>query len=213
MIVAVSRTFRIAVPPNDDAPPLTFPSRCVGCGGPHETESTLLVARQVMRERGRRAKPQQKTVTFKYAVPHCARCARATKAVFLAALIPCLLGLLVVGGAVFVVVTVGAWRLGLDEGGRPEHQPSLVLGAFAGLVAGIAGGFVFEVVGRLLLLPFFGRSLWRAPLLAPQFITDADYVAGLTATPSRDARELRLTFSRDEAAADFAALNRNSALL
>jgi len=90
--------------------------------------------------------------------------------------------------------------------GRPENANSLVLGAAAGLFGGIAGGFIFELVARLLLLPIMGRALLRAPLLVPTLFTDSDYVAGLTARPNAD-YTLTLTFANAEIAREFEAAN------
>jgi hypothetical protein len=97
--------------------------------------------------------------------------------------------------------------LRLDEYGQPHNANSLVLGAAAGLVAGLVGGFLFELVTRVLLIPVFGRAITQAPLLAAQFLNDSDYVAGLTAKPDRDAKHLQLVFSNDAIAGEFQALN------
>ena len=82
-----------------------------------------------------------------------------------------------------------------------------MLGAAAGLVAGIVGAFVLELVTRVLLLPAFGRALWQAPLFVPSLFTDADYVAGLTGRPNADLTAVSLTFARDDIASAFAAAN------
>ncbi len=182
-------------------PSLVFPDCCVCCGAAHQTESLLAIDRLVMQ--GKR----QRQLSLKYPVPHCARCARSTSAVFLAGLIPLLLGLVLIGGGVFVVVSFGASLAGLDEYGRPVNANSLIVGAAAGLVAGLAGGFLFELAARLVLLPFFGRALLRAPLLAAQFLNDSDYVAGLTGKTDREGRCLSLIFTNDEIACEFEVLN------
>jgi UPF0716 family protein affecting phage T7 exclusion len=181
----------------------TFPDRCVSCGGPQETESALVLTRLVAR--GRR----QEEASVRLRVPHCGLCARASKSVFLAGCLPFTLGFLLVGAAGFLLAVYGSWVFGLDEAQAPgqAQSPSLVLGAAAGLFGGFVGGFVFELLARLLLIPFYGRALLRAPMLAKQFITDEDYVAGLTGRLDRDATRLTLEFSNDEVAAEFARLN------
>jgi hypothetical protein len=68
-------------------------------------------------------------------------------------------------------------------------------------------GFLFELAARLVLLPIFGRALWQAPLLAAQILNDSDYVTGLTAKPDRDASHLLLTFTNNQIAGEFEALN------
>lgn len=181
---------------------VVFPDRCVGCGGAATTTSTLGFAKVVTNARG-----SQRPVHVKLPVPHCDACARTTKAVFLAALIPFALGFLALGGAAFAVVGLGAAAAGLDEVGRLNNANSLVLGAAAGLVGGIVGAFVVELVARVVLLPVFGRLLWQAPLLVPSLFTDADYVAGLTGRPNADLTAVSLTFAHDDTASAFAAAN------
>ena len=197
----MSATLTFAV--SGDTPP-AFPPHCVGCGGTPTTTSKLAITRLVAGRRG-----SQRPVSIAYAVPHCAACARSTKAVFLAQLMPFALGFLVVGGGALVAAWYGATVFGLDDVGQtnPRTPNSLVIAGAAGLFGGIAGGFVVELVARVLLLPLFGRALWRAPLLVPSLFTDADRVAGLTARASADMTTLTLTFDRDEVAREFAAMN------
>jgi hypothetical protein len=197
--MSISYNVRI---PGGIAPALTFPARCVSCAQAAETTSRLLIVRNVARPKGR----GQQTVRIQYDAPHCAACARSTKAVFLAGLIPFALGFLLVGGIAFVAVGMSAARMGLDEMGKPANSNSLVLGAAAGLFGGIAGGFLFELVARLLLLPIVGLALLRAPLFVPSLFTDTDYIAGLTARPNADFT-LTLTFANPDIARDFEAAN------
>jgi hypothetical protein len=161
-------TFRIPYAPGGSSL-LVFPERCLSCGAPKEAESTLALSRNVMR--GQR----QESVILNLPIPHCARCARTTKNVFLAGCIPFALGFVVAG--------------------------------LAGLLAGFAGGFVFELLARILLLPIFGRALLGAPLLAAQFIRDSDYVAGVTGRLAADGSHIHLTLANDEIARDVEALN------
>lgn len=178
-----------------------FPDRCIACGGAKEAESTLALSRLVARG-GR-----QKEVSLRLQVPHCARCARVTKSVFLAGCIPFALGFGLVGAASFLLAAYGATVLGLEEHGTQGQSPSLVLGAAAGLFAGLAGGFLFELLGRLLLFPFYGRALLSAPTLGRQLLTDTDYVAGLTGRLDPAGTELTLQFLNEEIASEFARLN------
>jgi hypothetical protein len=188
--------------PGGVAPELTFPARCVSCAKSAETTSRLMIVRNMPRRSGR----GQQTVRIKFDVPHCAACARSTKTVFLAGLIPFALGFVVAGGAAFVVAGMWAVKSGVDDVGQPTNSNSLVLGAAAGLFGGIAGGFLLELVARLLLLPIMGKALLRAPLLVPSFFTDSDYIAGLTALPNADFT-LTLTFANAEIAREFEAAN------
>jgi hypothetical protein len=188
--------------PGGHAPALTFPKRCVSCADAAETTSRLLIVKNVARSGGRR----QKEMRIQFDVPHCAACARTTKAVFLAGLIPFGLGFLLAGGAAFVIVGLWSAWMGIDEAGQPHNANSLVLGAGAGLIGGIVGGFVFELLARVLLLPIMGMALLRAPLLVPTFFTDVDHIAGLTMRPNADST-LTLTFSNNDIGREFEAAN------
>ena len=177
---------------------LRFPDRCASCGRPAETHSRLMVG----------PAPQTGGEAPVMQVPHCARCARATQVIFLAGLLPFGAGFVLVGGAAFVVAAFGASWLGLDEIGQPNNANSLIIGAAAGLIAGILGAFVFELIARVALLLVFGRALWNAPPLTAQMFEDSDHVAGLTYHPARGDNLARLTFFNDAVAAEFAELNR-----
>jgi hypothetical protein len=195
----MSRTIEIALGA-DRQRSIVFPGCCVGCGGVATTQSPLVITRLVARGR------VQAPVTLRYLVPHCERCARSTKATFLATFIPFLLGFVSVGSVALFVTWKGvAW---LDDYGRPVNANSLVIAAGVGLVAGLLAGFVFEFVARILLFPVFGRALFQAPPLLVQFFTDAESVAGLTARPNADATVLRLTLANESIAREFEQLNR-----
>jgi hypothetical protein len=191
----MSRRFRILDPDLNVA----FPARCVCCGAAPEAESILVLTPATSRKR-----PDP----LRISVPHCRRCSRGTRAVFMAGCVPFVLGFLLIGGIAFVAATFGAAALGLDEMGQPNNANSLVLGAAAGLAIGFIAGFVFELLARVVLLPLFGRALWDAPLVAMQVMDDSDHVAGLTVRPDRQTGGLLLTFSNAEVAAEFGTLNR-----
>lgn len=195
----------VVVPVLPSREPPSFGRNCVSCGVAATTTSTLAIERLVTTANGR-----QESRGVRWPVPHCAACARLTTRTFLAALIPFAAGFLAVGGAAFAVVAYGAIVHGLDDlANLPAHgtPPSLVLGALAGLVGGIAGGFIAELAARVLLTPWFGAALWRMPMLVPSFFTDGDAVAGVSARPNADVSELTLTFDRDAAAGGFVAAN------
>jgi len=201
----MARSFRLPLPAANPGK-IRFPDRCVCCGAPHHADSTLVASRLVMR------KQRQEPVVLRYAVPHCDKCHRGTKSVFLAGLLPFLAGFILLGGAAFVVMTFYAVDLGLDRNNMPGSSNSLVVGGAAGMVVGLIGAFLFEGAARLLLLPFFGQALWQAPLLMTQFIQDADYIAGLRGKLDPQAKHLLLTFNNDELAAEFAQLNGETAV-
>ena len=83
-----------------------------------------------------------------------------------------------------------------------------MLGAFVGLLAGLVGGFVFEVLARVVLLPFLGPALLRAPLLASQLLSDADYVAGVSGKLKADGTRIDCACSSPISRASFGAERR-----
>jgi hypothetical protein len=127
--------------------------------------------------------------------------------VFLVGCVPFVGGGLILGLAAFGGAFLLSASLGLDEAVDGETWPSLVLGGAAGLLVGLVGGFLAELGTRVLLLPFLGRALWRAPLLAVQLLRDSDYVAGVTGRLSPDGSVLQLTFEHDDIGRAVAALN------
>jgi hypothetical protein len=179
-----------------------FPKVCMCCGGARETESALVLGKQVARG------GKQKSITVKFGIPHCQRCARTTKTVFIAGCVPFVLGFLLVGLAVFLVVSFYSLGSGLDDHGKPGNSNSLVLGAAAGFFAGLVGAFLFEVAARVVLLPFLGRGLFDAPLLAIQFLKDSQYVAGVSARLNKEATQVEFEIANSRVAQEFARLNR-----
>jgi hypothetical protein len=140
-------------------------------------------------------------------VPHCLRCARTTNAVFLAGCIPFVLGFVLTSVSVFVLVAFFALGRGFDDHGKPGNSNSLILGAAAGFFAGLFGAFLFEVVTRVILLPFLGRGLFDAPLLAIQLLRDSHYVAGLSARLNSDGSEVEIVMANEQVATQFRQLN------
>jgi hypothetical protein len=92
--------------------------------------------------------------------------------------------------------------------GHPSNFNSWILGAASGFGVGLIAVFLCELLARLFLLPVYGRSLYLAPLLSTQLLSDSDYVAGLTGKLDKDAKYLTLTFTNDEIAQEFKRLNK-----
>jgi hypothetical protein len=200
----MSAAFQLPLP--TAASPAVFPDRCVNCGAPREASSRMLLKRLVMR--GQR----QVEVSWPGEIPHCQRCARATQSVFLAGCVPFALGFIMVGLVAFGAAFYWASVVGLDEMGDGDTPNSLILGAAAGLFAGLAGALVFELAARIVLIPLFGSALLRAPLLSMQLISDSDYVAGLTGRLTPDGAALQLKFANDAIAREFQTLNPSAVL-
>jgi hypothetical protein len=195
----MTTSFEIPIAANGSCE-VRFPPRCVSCAAAPTTTSGVQLAKLVMQ------KKRQVPLKVQLQVPHCQSCARASMSLFWLGLLPSLLGFLLVGGLVFVATVIGASWLGLDNYGRPQDTPSLVLGAFFGLLAGLLGGLVAELLTRVVLLPWMGRSMLRAPLFVVQLLSDSDYVAGLSVALKQPNTHLTLNFENELVAAEFADL-------
>ncbi len=190
------KTYRIPFPSAEPGQ-IRFSSHCVCCGLPAQATSNLVVTRQVKRKR------KQETEILHYPIPHCEQCHRGSKATFLAGLLPFAAGFILLGGAAFLITMFYAVDQGIDQNTIPGSNNSTVVGGAVGLIIGMLGGFLFELLARLLLLPIFGKALWQAPLLLTQFMRDSDYVAGVEGRLDRPSGELLLTFNREDLAEPF----------
>ena len=82
-----------------------------------------------------------------------------------------------------------------------------VLGAGAGLVAGIVGGTLVEFVLKMLFAPAYGKLLAKRPLTILAVFNDSEDLIGLSTGFVDDRKTLKLIFENDEIAREFTALN------
>lgn len=177
---------------------LTFPERCVCCGKPSEAEIPMTINRQ------------KRSVSL--IVPLCLRCKKSDQRVFLSSLFAFVSGLVGVGVACFVLLFIweGKTRtlesLGINNVPGHLNADFILLGGTSFLI-GMAAGFLLEAVAKVLFIPFLGRALYYAPLMAVQFFGNVEYVAGLRVSLSENAKTLCLKFYNEEVAQDFERLN------
>ena len=109
----------------------------------------------------------------------------------------------VIGLIVFVPVALIS-----PEGTMPQTIGfPLVLGGFAGLIAGIIGGTVVEFVVKMLAVPVYGKLLTRRPLTIAGFLAESDELIGISARFLRETKFVRLEFENEEIAYEFTHLN------
>lgn len=170
-----------------------FPDRCVNCSQPKAELLGLSLDLGT----------QAKIANLQMQVPMCKACADKERRVAMVTLIPFLVAGLLIGIAVLVPVALVA-----PEGNtiRTLTFP-LVLGAFAGLIAGILGGSLVEFVVKMLATPFYGKLLLQRPLTAVSLFSARDDLIGLSARLSSTDQTLQLIFENDEIAREFAQLN------
>jgi predicted lysophospholipase L1 biosynthesis ABC-type transport system permease subunit len=177
---------------------LAFPERCVCCGKPSEAEIPMTINHR------------KRSVSLK--VPLCLRCKKSDQHVFLSSLLTFVIGLVSVGVACFVLLFIweGKTRtlesLGINNVPGHPNAEFVLLGGTSFLI-GIAAGFLLEAIAKVLFIPFLGRALYYAPLMAVQFLGNIEYVAGLRVSLSENAKALRLKFYNEEVAVDFERLN------
>ncbi len=178
-------------------PTLKFPARCVHCGRP--TEETLPVKMPMGVEK------RSKTVILELPLPMCAQGANLERSVAKVTLAPFLVGGLLIGLAAFVL----AWLLTPEPPLQTVQTRffGLVIGAFVGLIAGILGGSLVELAFKLLFAPVYGQLLMKRPLTAVEIFSDTENYVGLSAALSKDKKQLKLTFEREEIGREFQQLN------
>ena len=186
---------------------LTFPERCLSCGKPKETEVTMKVSRLVM------VKNKQVQKSASMTLPLCEPCRKADQRVTLISLFALLAGFIIVAVATFLLIARWDAQTGILTNLGVDNVPGqaggwlIIVGSIA-FIAGLIGGFLFEAVFKMLLIPVMGRVLYYAPFVAVQMFGDVEYTAGLRASLSKDASTLRLRFFNHEVAGEFKTLNR-----
>ena len=176
-------------------PVLKFPERCVSCGKPKETTLGITLNMGVQN--------RSRAVTMQLTVPMCNACAEKERSVAKVTLIPFMIAGFVIGLIVFVPVALIS-----PEGTMPQTIGfPLVLGGFAGLIAGIIGGTVVEFVVKMLAVPVYGKLLTRRPLTIAGFLAESDELIGISARFLRETKFVRLEFENEEIAYEFTHLN------
>ena len=142
-------------------------------------------------------------VQVAFDVPFCAECAAREDRIgnvtwipfFLAGLLTCIL--------VFIPV----WLLSPEGPVSQIESLPLLLGASAGLAAGIVVGTLVEFVLKRAVAPAYGELLARRPLTVLSIFNDSEDLIGLSTRLADGRKTLKLTFENDTIAQEFLALN------
>jgi hypothetical protein len=199
----MARKFNVRL--NGERAEVVFPERCVCCGEAKETQSILKASRLVTAKRGKQV---QKTVEL--VVPHCRRCQRAGERSDKISLISLLAGTVLGCVVFFLPVMLGFdWLedvLGVTlSADAVSAQTTLIF--LLPVLLGSLVGFGAEAMVKVVMIPFAGKAHLYAPLYLLQFITNAEYTAGLAASPAADFKSLKLTIYNADIAREFARLN------
>ena len=176
-------------------PVLIFPEHCLNCNRLKETTMGITLNMGVQKH--------GQTVTMHMTVPMCNICAEKERGIAKVTLMPFMMAGFVIGVIVFIpVVLISPEGTTVQTVGFP-----LVLGGFAGLIAGILGGSVVEFFVKILATPYYGKLLIRRPLTILGFLIESDQLIGLSARFLRDNQIVQLEFENEEIAREFLQLN------
>lgn len=176
-------------------PVLKFPARCVRCGRPHETTMKISLNMGVQK--------RSTMVMMDNIVPMCNACAERERSIAKVTLVP----FLIAGLITFVIVFIPVWLI-TPDGTTPQTLGfSVVVGAFAGLIAGVIGGTLIEFVSKFVFAPAYGQLLLKRPLTIFSLFNDSEDVIGLSLKFGEHKKSLKLIFENEDIAREFASLN------
>lgn len=176
-------------------PKLNFPDRCVNCGKP-KARTWSLPFNTGAQKRGQ-------MVQLELDVPLCAECVAKENRIGNVTWIPFFL----VGLLVCAVVFVPVWLISPEGPSLQTAELPYVLGAAAGLVAGIIIGTLVEFGLKLMLAPMYGKLLLQRPLTIFSVLGNSENLIGISARLAEHRKVLKITFENDEIAREFSALN------
>jgi hypothetical protein len=176
-------------------PKLVFPDRCVNCGKPKSRTWSMKL--------NTGAQKRGQTVQLELVVPLCADCVAKENRIGNVTWIP----FFIVGLLICAIVFVPVWLLS-PEGPTPQtYELPYVLGAFVGMIAGIAVGSLVEFGLRVVFAPVYGKLLRKRPLTVVSVLNDSEDLIGLSTRFADNKKTLKLTFENDEIGREFLALN------
>lgn len=189
--------FTVDIPIRDPKKPpkLTFPDRCVNCGKPKARTWSIKL--------NTGAQKRGQMIQVELDVPLCTDCIAKENRIGNVTWIP----FFFVGLLACVVVFVPVWLLS-PVGPTPQtYELPYVLGAAAGLVAGIIIGTLVEFGLKLLLAPVYGKLLLQRPLTIFSVLSDSENLIGISTRFAENKKILKLTFENDEIGREFVTMN------
>ena len=176
-------------------PKLTFPDGCVNCGKPRKRTWAVKL--------GTGAQKRGQLVQVELDVPLCAECSAKEDRISNVTWLP----FFIVGLLVCAVVFVPVWLFSPEPTTPETYAYPYVLGAAAGMIAGIIVGTFVEFGLKLLLSPVYGKLLLKRPLTIFSILNDAENLIGFSTRFADNRKILKLTFENDEIAREFITLN------
>jgi hypothetical protein len=176
-------------------PKLTFTDRCVNCGKPKARTWTIKL------NTGAQKRGQLTQVELE--VPLCADCVAKENRIGNVTWIP----FFFVGLLACAVVFVPVWLISPEGPSLQTAELPYVLGAAAGMFAGIIIGTLVEFVLKLLLAPVYGKLLLQRPLTILSVLNDSEHLMGISTRFAENRKILKLTFENDEMGREFVTMN------
>ena len=187
----------VEIPINDpkNPPMLKFSERCVNCGKP-KVRVWPVKLNTGAQKRGR-------IVQLEMNIPLCAECAKKEDRIANITWLP----FFIVGLLACVVAFIPVWLFSPEGTSTQTLAMPYILGASAGLFAGIAVGTLVEFILKILFAPVYGKLLLKRPLTIFAVFNDSEDVIGLSARFTDGKKSLKLIFENDEIAREFTSLN------
>lgn len=176
-------------------PKLTFPDGCVNCGKPKARTWSIKL------NTGAQKRGQMMQVELD--VPLCADCVTKENRIGNVTWIP----FFFVGLLACVVVFVPVWLISPEGPSLQTAELPYVLGAAAGLLAGIIIGTLVEFGLKLLLAPVYGKLLLHRPLTIFSVLSDSENLIGISTRFAENKKILKLTFENDDIGREFVTMN------
>jgi hypothetical protein len=175
-------------------PKLIFPDRCVNCGKPKPRH--CLSNKHGAQKRGQ-------MIQLEMDVPLCAKCAAKENKIANVTWLP----FFITGLLACAIVFVPVWLLSPEGTTSQTLALPYVLGAAAGLLAGVIIGTLVEFGLKMLFAPAYGKLLLKRPFTVFSVFNDSEDLIGLSTRFADGRKKLNLSFENDEIAREFLALN------
>lgn len=176
-------------------PKLTFPDRCVNCGKPKARTWSIKL--------NTGAQKRGQMIQLEMDVPLCAECAAKENKIANVTWLP----FFITGLLAFVIVFIPVMLISPEGTTAQTINMPYILGAVAGLFAGMIVGTLVEFGLKMLFAPAYGKLLLKRPLTVFSALTDSEDLIGLSTRFADGRKRLNLSFENDEIAREFVALN------
>ncbi|HET9915090.1 MAG TPA: hypothetical protein VFQ13_24580, partial [Anaerolineales bacterium] len=188
-------TVDVSIKDPKEPPKLTFPDRCVNCGKPKARTWSVKLSTG--------AQKRGQMVQMEMDVPLCAECTTKENKIANVTWLP----FFITGLLAFVIVFIPVMLISPEGTTAQTINMPYILGAAAGLFAGVIVGTLVEFGLKMLFAPAYGRLLLKRPLTVFSVFNDSEDLIGLSTRFADGRKRLKLSFENDEIAREFLALN------